>query len=143
MKLQNGLARTARYVCVFFGLFLLYWGIMSIVSVAYAASVTVPWLDQMLLNISEFVWLPAAGVLLIALGVSPTIAPRARNSRIIRILSGVLGLGFLCLSGFFVFLTLSPFWGFVYISPLFVTGILLLATGFEAQRFGTFEPFSS
>lgn len=112
------------------GTFLLYWGITWIMTPGYYVSITVPWLDQTLLAAGRYIWIPAAGLLLLTVGISPIITVGARSSRIAQVAIGGLGIVFLCFGGFLGLITLNPFFGFIHISPLILTGIALLAVAF-------------
>lgn len=74
------------------GAFLLYWGITWIMTPGYYVSITVPWLDQTLLAAGRYIWIPAAGLLLLTVGISPIITVGARSSRIAQVVIGELGL---------------------------------------------------
>ncbi|WP_248910911.1 hypothetical protein [Halocatena marina] len=91
------------------GAFLLYWGLTSIVTPGYDVSITVSWLDQLLLVAGRYIWIPAVGVLFLTVGISPVIAAGARKSRVAQILIVGIGILFLCFGGFFGLLSLSIF----------------------------------
>lgn len=118
------------------GVFLLYWGITSIIIPGYGVSITVPWLDQTLLAAGRYIWIPAVGVLLLTVGISPVIAFGARRSRVAQLVIGGVGLTLLGLGGLLGFVTLNIFFGFIYIFPLLLTGVLLVAVtlGLHEQR---------
>lgn len=108
------------------GAFLLYWGIMSIVSVSYVPSVTVPWLDRALTAVGRYVWIPAVGVFLMAMGVAPAIAGIARRNRIVRWALGGVGLAVGCLGVFFTFVAIDSVAGFIFVTPLLLAGVVLV-----------------
>lgn len=116
------------------GTFLLYWGITQIMTPGYYVSITVPWLDQTLLAADRYVWIPAVGLLLLTVGISPVIIVGARNSRIARVAIGGLGIIFFCFGGFFGLITLSVFYGFVFVSPIILSGIVLLAVALDVHE---------
>lgn len=131
MNRSNRTALNALYGTVgLVGAFLLYWGITWITTPGYYVSITVPWLDQLLLAVGRYVWIPAVGLLLLTVGISPVIVFGARSSRVLQVVIGGFGLIFLCFGGFLGLITLNPFYGFIHISPLILSGIALLAVAF-------------
>lgn len=117
------------------GAFLLYWGIMGIASVSYPPSVTVPWLDRALFAASRYVWVPAVGVFLIAGGLSPAIAVGARRSRIVRWVLGGVGVAVGCLGVFFTFVAINSVAGFVFLTPLFLAGVVLIGVALGGRGY--------
>lgn len=116
------------------GAFLLYWGVMSLRDPSYIPSVTVPWLDQTLTAVGSYIWIPAIGVFLILVGVSPVVASVVRSSRIAQIVIGALGIGFLLFGGMFAFITLSLVGGLIFVIPLFLIGMMLLVLAFSIRK---------
>ncbi|MCO8245784.1 MULTISPECIES: hypothetical protein [unclassified Haladaptatus] len=115
------------------GAFLLYWGVVSIMTTSYVPSVTFPWLDRTLTAVGQYVWIPAIGVLLLTVSVSPLVSVGARRSRIGRVTIGGFGVVLLGLGGAITALTISPTWGFLQFSPVVLTGVLLMAIAFGLQ----------
>lgn len=113
------------------GVFLLYWGAMSLVDPSHVPSVTFPWLDQTLTRVGQHLWIPAVGVLFLIVGISPVMIPDARRSRVAQLILCGVGFLFFCVSGALIFISLSPLTLF-YLSPLILTGAIFveIALGF-------------
>lgn len=124
------------------GACLLYWGLTSIVTPGYDVSITASWLDQLLLAAGRYIWVPAVGLLFLTVGISPVIAAGARKSRVAQVLIGGIGILFLCFGGVLGLLTLNNFFGFIHVSPLLLTGVLLVAValGFPERTPKTVYP---
>lgn len=115
------------------GAFLLYWGLMSLMNPAYYASITVPRLDQTLRAASRHIWVLAIGILLLTVGLIPVIVSVARSSHVAQIAIGGFGIILLCFGGFFTLLTLDPLTGIRYLSPLFLTGVVLITVALNVH----------
>lgn len=113
------------------GAFLLYWGMRSLMDPSYIPSITIPWLDQTLRAIGQHVWIPAVGVLLLIIGTSPVIIFSTQRSRVARGALCSIGIILLCLGGMFVSVTLNPLFGFLFVSPLILTGTVLIAVALD------------
>ncbi len=130
-KLNRYYKNISFILLIIVGIFLLWWGIRSIVSEPHVPSITVYWLDRSLTDINQYVWLPAVGVFLLTASISPVIAVMAQNNRVIRIVISVTAVGIIAVGGMLVIISLSRIWGIIYVSPVLLTGLLLLATAFD------------
>jgi hypothetical protein len=115
------------------GALLLYWGLMSLMNPEYYASITVPWLDQTLRAASRHIWVLASGLLLLTVGLSPVITIGARSSHVAQVVIGVFGILFVCFGGIFTLFTLDRVAGVLFVSPLLLTGVILVAVALNVH----------
>lgn len=109
------------------GAFLFSWGIAQLVKQGYASTITVPVIDETLIAVGQHVWVPALGALLLAMGSSPLVVAAVRRSRTARLAVGCFGVGFLCFGGLLAAVTLDPLFGLLFVSPVVLVGVALVA----------------
>jgi hypothetical protein len=128
MSAENRLSqRIAYWSAILSGVVFLYWGMgKEAISGRLIAPVVISQGNQLLTGLSQHVWLPAVGLLLIVLGVSPVITRQVRQNRIAQIGVGLVGLGLIGGGGIFLEIPTSNIGEIMYLSPLFVAGILLV-----------------
>jgi hypothetical protein len=119
--------RLVYWSAILTGLVLVYWGAgAELLPGPLLAPATVSWGKQLLTDLSQSISLPAVGVLLIVLGLMPAIAQQVRENRTARLGVGLVGLGVIGGSWVGLEMPASSLGEVVYLSPLFLAGILLV-----------------
>lgn len=119
--------RLASWGAILAGLGVLYWGGgAELLPGPVFAPATVAWGNQLLTTLHQHVWLPAVGVLLVVIGLSPAIAQQVRRNRLAQLAIGLVGLGLIGSGGIILEIPASGLGEIVYLLPLFIAGILLV-----------------
>lgn len=110
------------------GVFLIGWGIASIL--AYPGyPTTVSPIDTVLVSLSHYLWIPAVGFFVLSAGVAPLVRARATHDVAWAIGVTVFGAAALCVGGLLTVLALDSVAGLLYVSPLLLSGVLLVLAG--------------
>jgi hypothetical protein len=128
---MSGTARLSQrlvyWIAILTGIVFLYLGGgASLLPDRLLAPETVAWGTQLFESVGQYVWLPAVGTLLIVLGLFPAITRRVRGNRAMKFGVGLAGLGILGVGGMILGIPASTPEEIVYLSPLFISGILLV-----------------
>lgn len=119
--------RLASWGAILAGLVVLYWGgAAELLPGPIFAPATITWSKQLLATLGQYVWLPAVGVLLVGVCLSPAIAQQVRRNRLAQLAIGLVGLGLIGSGGVALEISASGLGEVVYLLPLFVAGILLV-----------------
>lgn len=119
--------RLASWGAILAGLAFLYWGgAAEFLPGPVFSSATVAWGNQLLVDLRQYVWLPAIGVLLVVIGLFPAIAHQVRRNRLAQFGIGLVGLSLIGSGGLVLGIPTSGLGEVVYLLPLFVAGILLM-----------------
>lgn len=119
--------RLASWGAILAGLAFLYWGgAVELLPGPVFTSATVSWGNQLLVDLRQYVWLPAVGVLLVVVGLIPAIVQQVRRNRLAQLGVGLVGLSLIGSGGLVLGIPASGLGEVVYLLPLFVAGILLV-----------------
>ncbi len=116
------------------GLFMMYWGIMSILTPGIQYTSGIIWLDRFMQTVARFVWVLATGGLLLIIGTLPGSIALARRYDWIRGIFTILCAIAICFGGFLTFASLNRFYGLIYFFPIYFSGLLLGAIAFETHE---------
>lgn len=130
--------RLAYWSAILTGLLFLYWGGgTELFSESVLGPLTATWSERLVMDLSRWgeqivaamsqhVWLPAVGVLLLVVGLFPTLSQQVRRNRLAQISVGIVGLGVIGVGGIILGLPTSNLGRIMYLAPLFVAGMLLV-----------------
>jgi hypothetical protein len=118
--------RITYWSAILIGVVFLYWGAEEEIRPDRFIAPTVSWGNQLLTDMSHYVWLPAVGVLLIVFGISPLITRQVQGNRVVQFGVGLVGLSLIGGGAIFLGISASDLGGIMYFSPLFIAGILLV-----------------
>lgn len=119
--------RLAYWSAILTGLLFLYWGGgATLVPQRVFAPATIAWGEQLVATLSQHVWLPAVGVLLLVVGLFPALRQQVRGNRLGQLGVGLVGLGLLGAGGQLFAAPASALTGNLSLAPLAVAGLLLV-----------------
>ncbi|WP_135666892.1 hypothetical protein [Halorhabdus rudnickae] len=110
------------------GLLIIAWGILSILSYPGYATTFRP-LDTVLIALSDYLWIPAVGLCILSVGVAPLIRRRVTHNSVWTVGVTVCGVILLCFGGFLTLISVNSVAGLLYLSPLFLSGVVLVVAG--------------
>jgi hypothetical protein len=119
--------RVAYWSAILTGVLFLYWGGgAAVVPQRVLAPATVAWGEQIVAAMSQHVWLPAVGILLLVVGLFPALAQQVRGNRLAQFGVGLGGLGLIGAGGGLLAVPASALMEGMYLAPLFAAGLLLV-----------------